>query len=460
MASNEYGGHDYEFVGKVPDRFICQICTKALRDPHLAVCCGQHFCESCLNKWFTRQGKESCPHCRAEGEGFNHVIHKGLRSEVNQLKIRCCNRGGGCQWTGELGTLKQHLESDNGCGYVIVECPNKCRRVHKSSSIIRIPLSAKVLTLKRKDLEAHITTDCYLRPYQCPFCGLKDTYKAITGQDLYRTSSNPYSGHQAECPEAPLTCPNHCGSTKIKRKDMKGHCSQCPQESVVCPFAEAGCKEKLKRCQLNTHVTSSVQEHVSLIMKDYQETKKELLEVKGTLATAVQLLRQGTKADKEMVDIIITCSVRLEKVNDLVKVSMPKFSEYRRSGKMWHSPPFYYKGYKMCLAVYANGVGEGAGTHVSVTLTLLKREHDSVKHQSGSRKCSGVHLWWPTTSEGKVPFNVCQYQPLSQYSEAVKELDHVKKFCTHEHIVSKLVNDCLTFDIKYYDECYLLISVN
>ena len=30
----------------------------------------------------------------------------------------------------------------------------------------------------------------------------------------------------------------------------------------------------------------------------------------------------------------------------------------------------------MCLALYASGVGEGAGTHVSIALTLLKGEHD------------------------------------------------------------------------------------
>jgi TNF receptor-associated factor 4 len=121
--AEKYGGHDYEFVGAVSDRFNCSICTKVLRDPHLAVCCGQHFCESCLNKWFTRQGKESCPYCRAEGEGFHHVINKGLRSEVIQLKTKCSNRG--CQWTGEMGTLKRHL---NRCDFVMVECPNKCIR--------------------------------------------------------------------------------------------------------------------------------------------------------------------------------------------------------------------------------------------------------------------------------------------------------------------------------------------
>jgi hypothetical protein len=242
---------------------------------------------------------------------------------------------------------------------------------------------------------------------------------------------------------------------------MEDHRSQCPQEPVDCLFAEAGCKEKLKRCQLNAHVTSSVQGHVSLMMKDYRETKRELLEVKGTLATAVQLLRQGTEADQETVDLIISCSVRLEKINDLVKVVMPRFSEYRHSGKVWHSPPFYYReGYKMCLAVHANGVGAGAGTHVSVALTLLKGEHDSAQHQSEPKKCNN-NLHAPLVLLGEQTwFSVCQYQPLSQYSEAVKELNHDEKFCTHEFVVSKLVNDCLTFNIEYSNECYLQISVN
>ena len=40
----EYGGYNHEFVGEVADRYNCQICTKVIREPHLAVCCGQHFC--------------------------------------------------------------------------------------------------------------------------------------------------------------------------------------------------------------------------------------------------------------------------------------------------------------------------------------------------------------------------------------------------------------------------------
>ena len=460
MASKtvEYGGHDYSFVCEIPDRLNCNVCTKVLRDPHLAVCCGQHFCESCLNKWFTRHGKESCPHCRAEGEGFHHVIHKGLRSEINQLRIRCSNHRGGCQWTGELGELKQHLESDSGCGYVSVHCPNKCEAC---------------FTILRKDIRNHLINKCKLRPYQCEFCSYKDTFAAIKGDpDLislltFFRPDNPYGGHQAKCPEAPLTCPNECGSKKIKRKDMKSHRSQCPQEPVECPFAEVGCKIKFKRYKLEEHITSNQQQHLMLVMKGYKEmkvelskTKNELLEVKGLLTTATQLLRQGTEADKETVDSIITCSSRLKKIGDSVEVVMPKFSEYCRNGRVWYSPPFYYRGYKMCLAVYANGVGKGAGTHVSVTLTLLEGEHDSTaQHRSGLGGCSSRRHLLPKLPEGQLWFNVCQYQPLSQYSKVEKELSHKEKFCTLNYVVSKLVNDCLTFNILYYGECYLKVSV-
>ena len=133
------------------------------------MCCGQHFCESCLNEWFDKQrGKpQSCPHCRTEGDAFSHVVHKGLRSEVNQLKVRCSNRRKGCNWTGELGTLQTHLESDGGCGFVVVECPNRCQLYMLGICTIR--------TMKRNEVDEHLTHVCYLRPYQCEFCGHKDT---------------------------------------------------------------------------------------------------------------------------------------------------------------------------------------------------------------------------------------------------------------------------------------------
>ena len=310
-----YGGHDNDFVGEVADRYICQICTKVLREPHLAVCCGQHFCESCLNKWFIRQqGGQSCPHCRAEGDAFSHVINKGLRSEINQLNISCINRSEGCEWTGELGTLKAHLESERGCGFVMVQSPNKCLQVYT--------YPATTTCVKRKDLGKHLTDHCYLRPYQCTFCGLKDTYETITGYSVYGAftlytydPTNPYFDHQAICPEAPLPCPNECGSKDIKRKDMENHRSKCPQEPVECPFAEAGCKSVLRRHQLEDHMTSSLQQHVMMVMKDYKQTKSEFREVKEKLhKTESELDKTKQKlgeTEKQLTKALVRLSVRL-----------------------------------------------------------------------------------------------------------------------------------------------------
>ena len=391
-----HGGYDSEFVCEVAERFNCQICAKVLREPHLAVCCGQHFCESCLNRWF--QQHHSCPHCRAEGKEFSHVIHKGLRSEINQLEVKCNNHGRGCKWTGELGTLKTHLESDKGCGFVEVECPNGCyaeswkttqktsmqrneldrhlktecylrqyecehcghkdtycnitgrglRRPHfvplwASSNVKKtsphydmcpeFPLTCpnKCVTekikrknmdshrsecpletvqcpnkcyidnqtptsLQRKDIKKHLETECYLRQYQCEHCGHTDKYRNITGRGTVRRQEHcgfpPLYPHYDTCPEFPLTCPNECGAVSIKRKNMYIHHSECPLEPVQCPFAEAGCEKTLHRCQLEDHMTSSIQQHLLLVMNDYKKVKERLRE------TEAKLQQTETKLDK------------------------------------------------------------------------------------------------------------------------------------------------------------------
>ena len=95
---------------------------------------------------------------------------------------------------------------------------------------------------------------------------------------------NGYAGRRAECPEALLTCPNKCGADKIKQKDMESHRSQCPNKTVECPFADAGCKIKVHRHRLKGHMTSSLQQHLMLLMIDRKQLKKELVAVKDNLS--------------------------------------------------------------------------------------------------------------------------------------------------------------------------------
>ena len=387
------------------------------------------------------------------------MIHKGLRSEVNQLKIKCSNHGEGCQWTGELGALKKHLESNSGCDFVMVKCPNRCG----------------ASTLRRKDVTDHLTQSCYLRPYQCEFCGLKDTYEEITGyweRMIIKTNEDDYFGHQAKCPEAPLTCPNKCGKKKIKRKDMEGHYSQCPQEPVECPFAEAGCKVYVLRHQLEEHMTASLQQHLMLLMIDRKQLKGELNEMVAKLGkaetdldeTKCKLRNAETEISETKLKLheaetrLAFCEAfdnsanKLRKYGDSMKITMPGFSEYRHSGKVWHSPPFYYReGYKMCMAVYANGVGKGAGTHVSVTIVHLGGEYDD-KLKWPMKSCPD-HISIPARFEARIFLRVCQ--PLQRLLvNECKQISCRFQFCSLDSEALHLENDCLSFNVRH-EGCHL-----
>ena len=377
----EYGGYDFTFARPVPNRLQCTICTKVLRDPHLTECCGQNLCESCLKHWFKKQNT-TCPHCRHEN--FIHILNKPLKREIDELEIRCTKQGASCQWVGELSSLQAHLNSDEGCGYVEVQCKNKC--------------GAK---MTRKELEAHLVEQCPLRSIQCQYCQYENTYQTITTQ------------HYTECPNYPLPCPNKCGTTGIQRAAMDNHRSICELEPVECPFQEAGCTVRVVRRQFDAHMSGNQQNHVLILLGAFQKTRKELNESQRKLSEYENKLGNCQRKLGECEKTLSVCQKELgecrkdhEKLNnttlklletreeleaakskptnhqlkvdgDEVTFCMTDFSLYKQTGKVWHSQPFYCEdGYKLCLAVYANGKGAGAGTHVSVELLQMRGEHD------------------------------------------------------------------------------------
>ena len=196
-------------------------------------------------------------------------------------------------------------------------------------------------------------------------------------------------------------------------------------------------------------MTSNQQQHLLLVMKDLHQVKSKLTETEANLnakltateaklVTVVSLLRRGKETDKETVDFIVACSKRLMTDSDTVKITMPKFSEYHCSGKVWHSPPFYFReGYKMCLSVYTNGVGSGAGTHVSLGIVLLKGELDD-------------QLEWPVISLNRSPEKtavLCMEFCRLEANEEEKEVDRQEKFCDVVSCRQCIVNDCLTIQL-------------
>jgi TNF receptor-associated factor 4 len=177
------GGYDFEFLTAPPKSLECPVCLLTLRDPHVISCCGNEFCQVCIER-VQRDGK-SCPLCSAPE--FTTLLHKKLVREVNSLVVHCSQKEAGCEWEGELGQLKQHLDpaagggascvaadeashAGEGCGFVIMACPRQCgmefpRHMlteHELEVCPKRPIETQIASLVKK-FEAVVTENQLLR---------------------------------------------------------------------------------------------------------------------------------------------------------------------------------------------------------------------------------------------------------------------------------------------------------
>jgi len=62
---------------------------------------------------------------------------------------------------------------------------------------------------------------------------------------------------------------------RIKRIDMAAHQDECPREVLDCPFREAGCTERILRCNLEEHKQQNTQQHLTKMMKAFKLVSEE-----------------------------------------------------------------------------------------------------------------------------------------------------------------------------------------
>ena len=74
-----------------------------------------------------------------------------------------------------------------------------------------------------------------------------------------------------------------------------------------------------------------------------------------------------------------------DQVAPVAILKMSDFTKRKENKEQWYSKPFFgfQQGYQMRLGVYADGTGDGEGTHVSVYLYLMKGPHDDKLELSG-----------------------------------------------------------------------------
>ena len=244
--NQEPGGYSYELVSKEDEeKSMCQICYRILREPTLTGCCGQHYCNSCLEIWLTTANDRKCPYgCEKTFQSMKDLKFK--REVINCLLVKCPNKK--CQWQGRLSDVPQHLTT---CDEVEIECNLGCGK-----------------KITREKLLTHTQHECFYRMFKCKFCQHQATYFQITGKKETITytaqigseqeSLPAEMGHYATCLEFPKSCPNMCGHT-LKRRELKNHCEQCVREKVQCtnmkltPVKMSKCGEVVERHWMKNH---------------------------------------------------------------------------------------------------------------------------------------------------------------------------------------------------------------
>lgn len=436
-----------EGTSPVPKEFICSFCDELLREPLLAKCCRKNVCTPCLYEWQQMEkaaddSKRSCLLCHTSHLEF--VVDHDLQRRMKGAVVLCRNKPLGCSWSGRLAELGIHLQSEDGCPYVSIRCPQNCGKL-----------------LSRKSVTEHLLADCILTWRKCEHCS--DLVEEQSLEEHVKSS----------CPSYTLVCPNKCGA-HVKRSQLPQHDKECPLAEITCPYVEAGCSLVMRRKESLDHQQDSYINHLLMAfqflhtevttmkskLQDTQEKQKamaeELQKTKREL-TAARMLLQQQKASTHLISTTLHTELNyfhpssachalalqctrtqlgiladpmysfLHRTGPVLTFRLNGYSIIKDTDKPWFSPPFYIKeGYKMCIAVHLNGDQEGRGTHISVHIHLMAGEYDS-------------NLKWPLVYDEEIMVSLLRQHNVEQKQKAATNqavLKRSSKTTSHRSLLS------------------------
>ncbi len=164
--------------------------------------------------------------------------------------------------------------------------------------------------------------------------------------------------HDKECDLKIISCPNDECTEAIQPKDMHEHVESCQYTVIPCKYEIVGCGVKMKRRDLPAHEDDN-KLHLRMAMDATIQLKKDVVDLKGALQCAL-IAQKGYAGTFKLTD----------------------FMERRNNNMIFFSQPFYThpRGYHMLLKVFANGAHACKGTHVTVSIPLVKGNYDAELH--------------------------------------------------------------------------------
>ena len=205
------------------------------------------------------------------------------------------------------------------CDHKPIPCPNKCKR-------------ADDYGIKRALLDHHMKNECPNKDSQCKSCRKRGKYVNIEQHE--KTCENVRCDN-AECDEI------------VHRQDLQRHLDTCEYTEVPCKYQRVGCDTKMKRKLISIHEDSEDKEHL------------------------LKALDKITSMDQTIEDM----GHEIVAMKKIVLTNGSKFM-FRAEGTGTSTiPSIYVDGYHMALRIRVTAEGD---EQVSVSLTLIKGEHDEI----------------------------------------------------------------------------------
>lgn len=204
-----------------------------------------------------------------------------------------------------------------------------------------------------------------------------------------------------KCGKYPVQCPNVCGIGTIERRNLNTHIKAlCPLQVEPCPLEFAGCSAQFPRKDSGDHQVTNTATHMSLlagVCADYKRRLDAKQQEVNELQSTVVSLKDVIKSHGSMIHSLN------QKISQLQVAQLssggPMFAPppivvfppadlylhnlqfFKQTNKKWVSRPFYSHqgGYKMCLTVFANGIGKSKNSqmHISVFANLMRGEFNN-----------------------------------------------------------------------------------
>ena len=376
-------GYDYEFVSPPPKSLECPVCLLTLRDPHVISCCGNEFCQVCIER-VKRDGKP-CPLCSEPK--FTTFLHKKLVREVNALAVRCPQKELGCDWEGELGQLQSHLSpgagvvSSKGCGFVMVACTYRCGA-----------------RLQRRLLQEHQREICPKQPIEMQFTSLTRKFETIAVEFKRVTVENQQLRQELDKVKEVLKKEINQVNLQLEKvkQDNQAELNQLKEEldkvnEIHKQELSQSVHQQLDKMKQDSQLElNQLKLELSKIKKQnqfLQTAQKEQQKIcdklnQGQISVKTDFDRQNALQNSKLDNLEKKC-VSLQAYTMPLPVppfyfSLSNVDHYRTNDLIYCSEPFYSRpgGYKMRMKVYPNGVNDHRGTHVSVYVGILRGEFD------------------------------------------------------------------------------------